>query len=245
MKKIYLIFAIALGFTLGLNAQSFQFIYEDNVIGDTLKLDISSPDGLRTDYIHFKNISEEAKTVKVYKEVIQLADEAGLYMCFNGNCLTDTISPSSITIQPNVVYSEFDLQYTYSNNNETLARINLIDASSMQTIQSFYVLYTTDTSTTVSLEKPFKQGITSTNIEAYPNPANNNATIVYSLPTNYKSGKIIIRNMIGATIKTISINGGSTGKQSISTAELPNGVYFYSIIGDGKALSTKKLVVKH
>ncbi|MFA6200944.1 MAG: T9SS type A sorting domain-containing protein [Bacteroidales bacterium] len=243
MKKIYLIFAITLGFTIGLNAQSFQFIYEDNVIGDTLKLDNSSPDGLRTDYIHFKNISEEAKTVKVYKEIIQLADEAGLYMCFNGNCLTDTISPSSITIQPNVVYSEFDLQYTYANNNETFARINLINPTTLEPIQSFYVLYTD--STTVSLEKPIKQGITSTNIEAYPNPANNNATIAYSIQTNYKSGKIVVRNMIGATIKTISINGGSTGKQSISTAELPNGVYFYSIIGDGKALSTKKLVVKH
>jgi len=244
MKKIYLIFVIALGFTLGLNAQSFQFIYEDNVIGDTLKLDISSLGGLRMDYIHFKNISEEVKTVMVYKEIIQLADEGGLLMCVGEHCSDDSIS-SSIIIQPDSTFMKFDLQYIYSNIDETLARINLIDASSLETIQSFYVLYTTDTSTTVSLEKPIKQGITSTNIEAYPNPANNNATIVYSLPTNYKSGKIVVRNMIGATIKTISINGGSKGKQSISTAELPNGVYFYSIIGDGKALSTKKLVVKH
>ena len=243
MKKIYLIFAIALGFTLGLNAQSFQFIYEDNVIGDTLKLDISSPDGLRTDYIHFKNISAEAKTVKVYKEIIQLADEAGLYMCFNGNCLTDSISPNSIIIRPDSIYSEFDLQYTYANKNESFARINLINPTTLEPIQSFYVLYTD--STTVSLEKPFKQGTTSTNIEAYPNPANTNATINYSLPSSYRSGKIAVRNMIGKTIKTISISGNSTGKQSFSTSELPNGVYFYSIIGDGKTLSTKKLVVKH
>lgn len=245
MKKIYFL-AIALVFALGLNAQSFQFIYEDDVIGDTLKLDISPSDlgGMRTDYIHFKNISTEPKTIKVYKEVIQLADEAGLYMCFNGNCLIDTISPSIITIQPDSIYSEFDLQYTFINKDESFARVNLINPTTLEPIQSFYVLYK-DMSNVVSLEKPFKQSVTSTNIEAYPNPANNNATINYSLPSSYRSGKIAIRNMIGKTIKTISINGNSTGKQSFSTSDLPSGVYFYSIFGDGKTLSTKKLVVKH
>ncbi|HBN06900.1 MAG TPA: T9SS C-terminal target domain-containing protein, partial [Bacteroidales bacterium] len=29
------------------------------------------------------------------------------------------------------------------------------------------------------------------------------------------------------------------------TYDLPNGVYFYSIIGDGKTIATKKLIVKH
>jgi hypothetical protein len=243
MKKIYLIFAIALAFTLGLKAQTFQFTHEGNVIGDTLKLNIATGTE-RTDYIHFTNVTNESISAKVYKEIIQLADGGDLLMCVGSECTLDSIS-SAFNLEPNVEFTGFDLLYTYGNTDETLARINLIDASSLETIQSFYVLYTTDTSTTVSLEKPIKQGITSTNIEAYPNPANNNATIVYSLPTNYKSGKIVVRNMIGATIKTISINGGSKGKQSISTAELPNGVYFYSIIGDGKALSTKKLVVKH
>lgn len=244
MKKIYFL-AIALVFALGLNAQTFQFIYNEDVIGDTLKLDISPSDlgGIRTDYIHFKNISTEPKAIKVYKEVIQLADDAGLYMCFGGNCLLDTISPSIITIQPDSMYSEFDLQYTFLNKDESFARINLINPSTLETMQSFYVLY--KDMSNVSLEKPFKQSITSTNIEAYPNPANNNATISYSLPSNYRSGKIAIRNMIGKTIKTISISGNSTGKQSFSTSDLPSGVYFYSIFGDGKTLSTKKLVVKH
>lgn len=241
MKKIYLIFAIALGFTLGLKAQTFHFTHEENLIGDTLKLNIATGE-VRTDFIHFTNITNQPISVKVYKEIINLATDGELLMCFDENCLLDSISPNPITLEPNVEYTGFDLLYTYANNNETLARINLIDPTTMQTIQSFYVLYADLNS---SLEKPIKQSITSTNIEAYPNPANNNATIAYSLPTNYKSGKIVVRNMIGATIKTISINGGSTGKQSIPTVELTNGVYFYSIIGDGKALSTKKLVVKH
>lgn len=242
MRKIYFL-AIALVFALGLNAQTFQFIYNENVIGDTLKLDISSPDGQRTDYIHFKNISTEAKTVKVYKEIIQLAEGGELLMCVGEECTLGSIS-SAFNLEPDSIFMRFDLAYSYTNNDETLSKINLIDSATSVTIQSFYVLYTTDT-TTVSLEKPFKQSITSTNIEAYPNPANNNVTINYSLPSNYKSGKIAIRNMIGKTIKTISINGNSSGRQSISTSDLPNGVYFYSILGDGKALSTKKLVVKH
>lgn len=241
MKKIYILLVVLLSFALGLKAQTFQFANEGNVIDDTLKLNISTGDE-RTDYIHFTNLSTESKTIKVYLEVLQLGNGGSLFMCFNGNCLLDTISPSAITLEPNVEYSEFDLLYMYSSDRPTIAKVHLIDSATMQSLQSFVVAYKNLDN---SLEKPAKQNITSTSLEAYPNPAKNSATINYSIASSYRSGSIIVRNMIGSVVKTISINGGSTGKQSISTYDLPNGVYFYSIVGDGKTLSTKKLIVKH
>ena len=47
------------------------------------------------------------------------------------------------------------------------------------------------------------------------------------------------------TVKTIPAKIGVKSVMNINTAELPNGVYFYSIIADGVTISTKKLVVRH
>lgn len=241
MRKKYVLFAALISIAFGIKAQSFEFIYEGNVIQDTLYLNISTGDE-RTDYVHFKNITSETKNVKVYLQKLELANEGLLFMCFDGECLLDTISPAAILLEPNVEYSQFDLLYMYVTDNQTTAKVHLMDSATMQSLQSFVVIYKNLDN---SLEKPTKQNITSTSLEAYPNPAKNSATINYSIPSNYRTGNLVVRNMIGSVVKTISINGGSTGKQSISTYDLPNGVYFYSIIGDGKTIATKKLIVKH
>ncbi len=241
MRK-HILFLALLSLALGLKAQTFQFTTQaGDVIGDTLKLNISTGDS-RTDFIHFENISTENKAVKVYLEKTAIADEASLFMCFNGYCLLDTISPTTINLVPNVLFIEFDLLYMYSSNMTSVARVHLIDATTMQSLQSFVVAYK-DIET--SLDKPLRTNVKATSLEVYPNPANYNTTINYTLASNYSSGKIIIRNMIGQELKSIPISGGSSAKQVVSTSDLPNGVYFYSIVGDGKTISTKKLIVKH
>lgn len=239
MRKKYILFAALISIAFGIKAQSFEFIYDGNVIQDTLHLNISTGDE-RTDYVHFKNITSETKNVKVYLQKLELANEGMLFMCFDGECLLDTISADSILLEPNVEYLQFDLLYMYATDHQTIARIHLVDPTTLQSIQSFVVQYK---NFNISLGKPINSNVTS--LEAYPNPAKNSATINYSIPSNYRTGNLVVRNMIGSVVKTISINGGSTGKQSISTYDLPNGVYFYSIVGDGTTLSTKKLVVKH
>ena len=65
MKKIYILFAIAIGFAFGLKAQTIEFTNEGNVIDDTVKFQISSDEFMRTDYIYFKNITSESKTILV------------------------------------------------------------------------------------------------------------------------------------------------------------------------------------
>ena len=47
------------------------------------------------------------------------------------------------------------------------------------------------------------------------------------------------------TVKTIPAKVGVKSVANINTAELPNGVYFYSIIADDTTISTKKLVIRH
>lgn len=243
MKKLYFLIAVLITLTIGVKAQqSFEFSYEGTVIEDTLKRHVVSTgtEEVVLDYIHFKNITSDPIEVRVYRQDIMLNPTSSLFMCFNENCITDSIPLNTITLMPNIEYTEFDLMYTYTSDASSIARIHLVDPTTLQSIQSFVVQYK---NFNISLGKPINSNVTS--LEAYPNPAKNTATINYSIPSNYRTGNIIVRNMIGSVVKTISINGGSTGKQSISTYDLPNGVYFYSIVGDGTTLSTKKLVVKH
>lgn len=241
MKKLYILFALAIGFAFGLKAQTIEFSNEGTVIDDTVKFDISTGD-FRTDFVHFKNITTESKTVIVQLHRMQLAADADLLMCFNGNCLLDTISTTPLVLAPNVEYDQFDLQYIYANKQTTIGKINILDASTMQVLQSFVAKYYD--STLVSLPKQVKPHF-ALSLDVYPNPVSNNATINYTLPSNYSNGQIVVRNMIGSTVKSTEIKSGVSGKYQFSTMELANGVYFYSIIGNGKTISTKKMVVKH
>jgi hypothetical protein len=78
---------------------------------------------------------------------------------------------------------------------------------------------------------------------AYPNPANNMVNFDYSLNTE-NTGRVIIRNLVGSVVKE-SVLTGTTGKLSVLTGDLTEGIYFYSLDVDGKTMTTRKLIVRH
>lgn len=81
-------------------------------------------------------------------------------------------------------------------------------------------------------------------LNAYPNPSNGETTISYSLN---KSGNvnIVITDMMGRTVKTINQGNqvaGTSYNVNLSTSDLANGTYFYTLSVNGEK-QTKKLVV--
>ena len=78
---------------------------------------------------------------------------------------------------------------------------------------------------------------------AYPNPANNTVNFDYSLNSE-NAGFVIIRNLVGSVVKKSALTSAE-GKLSVFTGDLPEGIYFYSLDVDGKAMSTRKLIVRH
>ncbi|MCX6243572.1 MAG: T9SS type A sorting domain-containing protein [Bacteroidetes bacterium] len=78
---------------------------------------------------------------------------------------------------------------------------------------------------------------------AYPNPANTAVNFSYSVNTG-EAGSIIIRNVLGSKVKEITLINPE-GKISVPVSDLPEGIYFYSLNQDGKALFTRKLIIKH
>jgi len=77
---------------------------------------------------------------------------------------------------------------------------------------------------------------------AYPNPASAQASFNYSVEEG-ASAILIVRNVLGSTVKEVHLKG--SGVVTISTRDLSEGIYFYSLVINGKAESTRKLVVSH
>lgn len=78
---------------------------------------------------------------------------------------------------------------------------------------------------------------------AYPNPASNLAYFTYSM-NGSNAAKVLVRNILGTTVREVALSG-SEGKAALQVSDLPDGVYFYSLMADGKMLQTRKLVVRH
>jgi hypothetical protein len=78
---------------------------------------------------------------------------------------------------------------------------------------------------------------------AYPNPANSIVNFDYCLSTE-NAGSVVIRNLLGSVVRK-SVLTGTEGKLALFTGDLPEGIYFYSLDVEGKALITRKLIVRH
>jgi hypothetical protein len=74
-----------------------------------------------------------------------------------------------------------------------------------------------------------------------PNPVSTSTTIQYSIPDNVRSARILITNMKGQQLKVYNVNG--QGSIRFNAGTLPSGTYNYSMVTDGKTITTKKLVI--
>ncbi|MBO7277600.1 MAG: T9SS type A sorting domain-containing protein [Bacteroidales bacterium] len=89
-----------------------------------------------------------------------------------------------------------------------------------------------------------EQATVTSSLNAYPNPATNNATISYSLN---KSGNvsIVITDLMGRVVMNMEQGNQTAGVAytvDVNTANLANGTYFYTLTVNGER-ETKKFVV--
>jgi len=80
-------------------------------------------------------------------------------------------------------------------------------------------------------------------IQNVPNPFTNTTTIKYTLPIKFTSAQIIITDKDGKQLKQLNISGSSKGALCVEASTLSSGTYHYSLVIDGKIISTKQMVV--
>ena len=88
------------------------------------------------------------------------------------------------------------------------------------------------------------------NLTNHPNPFTGETTISFSLTTNlHENTRIEIFNIKGQLVKQLVVNPESVrdglGNQQIiwNANKFANGVYFYKLVVDGKAIDTKKMIL--
>ena len=189
-----------------------------------------------------KNISTNTITVKC-KRIINSMSQGNInYFCFAGSCYgpSTRVSGSSALMAPDSTNGSFigylqdsaascddTVTYCFFNVNDTT------DATCYTVVYHFRP-------TGISQVSPANSVL----LNVYPNPVDFEATFQYSLPREFNSAQVIIMNMLGNKVGEYELNSNKPSL-IISTADLSNGIYFYSLEVDGKVISTKKLMVSH
>lgn len=75
-----------------------------------------------------------------------------------------------------------------------------------------------------------------------PNPFAEQTTISYFLPDNISRAQILFFEQSGKIIKTVDITEKGKGQLNVFANDLSSGVYTYSLIVDGQAMETKKMI---
>lgn len=76
-----------------------------------------------------------------------------------------------------------------------------------------------------------------------PNPFTESTTIKLSIPKKTHKAALMVYDMSGRQIKQININERGKTSVNITSEGLASGMYLYSLIADGKVISTKRMIL--
>ena len=236
MKKIYLLLIVTSFFAAKLNAQSFSLINLNNVLqGNTSSFQIEGT-------VDVVNNSGFDKNVMMFRKINNLAPGHESLFCWGINCYGSATDTS--------VYFE-----AMPSGGTSLARADLNTWNFPGVSYVTYCWYDSDDpSDSVCLE--FTYNILPTGIAEHsntssdfvslphPNPADGSTVIIYHLKNQDADSKIVFYNVIGSKVLEVKLEGSKQNMQ-VNTSSFQEGVYYYSLISAGKAISTNKLIVSH
>ena len=263
MKKILLFsFSVLFVFASVARAESSQLRFTDSkyiMATDTLelydtlgnkinnattRLYSSNPDiDAIVGHIWLKNTtSTEMSNINVRRIINQEVDGSSNSFCFGIYCYPPSVDESTtadtakVGIMNKSFYSDY---YPYSHSGITSITYEFFDNATF--MDATVVARTTFefhlSANSINEDKLVFKG-------PFPNPASQYANFEYSLPAMSGNAHIIIRNMLGVEVENVSLDSRS-GKKAIDVAGYASGIYFYTLLVDGKVIQSKKLIVKH
>jgi hypothetical protein len=193
-------------------------------------------------YVRLKNTTNtDMQHVFVRRSINQEVENTTNSFCFGVQCYPPFINESAVadTVKVGVIDKSFSADY-YPDGNGGLTSItyeffdNLTfpNPVSVKTTIEFLISATGVNENKLVFKGPF------------PNPASQTSSFEYNLPSSHSNAQVIIRNMLGVEVENIFLESRS-GKKSINVSNYPSGIYFYTLIIDGKLIQSKKMIVKH
>lgn len=150
-----------------------------------------------------------------------------------------SVSPSAMTIDPGQRVDQFYADYKP---NGTIGVSTLIYCFYNDANQADSVCATVRfTSSGVGIQDVFLGDVSGVS-ESFPNPARTVVNINYALAAGWQQAELTVYSMLGAQVKNVRLKEDQ-GTLKLRVSDLPSGMYFYTLLVDDKAVSTKKMLV--
>jgi hypothetical protein len=221
-------------------AQNLSLVYNGNpVANDEAVVFPGEPSALVIEaHIGVINNSVSALNVMCKKAEISLVPGSVNYFCWD-NCYP-----------PNVYVSLGPLEIgAGQTNNAFIGEYQPMNISGQSVVR--YVFYVqsnpSDSVCFRALFNAYPTGLEDPEVAAvtrvYPNPCGPVTTVEYR---NSLQGPalLVLRNTLGLTVREIPVPGGA-GSVTLNTGDLADGIYFCSLVLNGKNVSVRKIIVNH
>jgi len=244
MKKIYL-FSVSMICSLMAISQNIH-IYDTNhveITGQSLTITGASDVQLEGDVL-VEQKTGSTKDIGCRRYEISIINGTMNYFCWwqcyapqNSGTNPVWTAPDPLTMLTDSVYHNFHGYHNgLSNPGTATYRYVFYDINNPN--DSAFVDIIFDTWPASINEQEIKNSI-----QLFPNPAKDYTTITYDIPNN-RSAKLIITDIVGKEVLNTNLPAYKT-QHTVNVSNFKNGVYFYSIIVNGKKISTKKFIVFH
>ena len=235
MKKLIPTFLAVVTLFSMATAQNLQVVEYDEVteVNSTAINDYSA-------HVKIKNIGTSPITVNCKR--IEFGNNwcafDSNYFCWDlcyGNATSNSLG--GWTVQPGATDNNFSGHVYSANSGSTCidsVRYTFFNAANPN--DSVSVVLKFSASATFSVKENSLQ-----TSKAYPNPAKN--YVVVELAKQPKAGTTIeVYNLLGTKVRSIAVRNS---RIEISVADLNAGIYLYTILENGRAVETKRIVVKN
>lgn len=240
-KLLYLISFLAFSFSA--SAQNLSLSYAGGALSNNGNIYVYADSGYYNtmeSHVYVTNNSSSSISVKVKKFEVTVIPGSENSFCWE-TCYIPTVfvSPTALDIAAGATNNEnFIGDYKPRGMlGETIIRYTFFNVANTNDSVCVNVHYT---ATPVAVQT---YAATPTLSNAYPNPASTRVSFNYDLKASANEAFIIIKDITGNEVKREYVSG-SNGRLSLNVDDLSEGVYFYSLIIDGKAATTKKLIVQ-
>ena len=249
IKKILFITAI---FGAGIvSAQTFQILdHFDNDITGTNHTEYGSGQSLDGSKFHVKNISGNGAIYGCEVQEITNVPVTDLQVCYGPACYSATAGVPTVYTIPGVSLS---LAGGAIDSTFKVAPFSGFGAwtggeSATWRVKIFNTTNPNDSASVVITFQAYGVGveeITANNValNTYPNPATDIISVNYSIDGNVNNAKLNVYDIVGKKVKSYVLTNNKD-QLSINVSDLNSGVYFYSIMVDGKAIKTERVIVK-
>ena len=244
MKKLFFTLALLVS-VFALAAQSYTVTEKEtgNVVENGANYYVYG-DGVATWgelAIEFDVTANENVRLIGEKVEMQVVESTQNYFCW-GNCFLSTVYVSDPVNLDEGQMEVFSMHYMYENEIE--------DVAGLEQIMQYYLYPANNPDDKFVINVIFKfsldgiEDYNSTEVfsNAYPVPAIDVVNFDYNFASS-ENAEVAIYNMMGQEVLRNSISSMS-GKLSINVSDLTDGVYFYSLIVNGKTEKSNKLVIR-